>query len=142
MTTKIAFGYLMMAEERRILSEGLEMTKLSDVLAEEWSAEYGCLNVGTDRDGFEIAEFRNPNGDKARTRSSVAALGKRALALILKHEWSDYESEYGGPRCPECEATSEYEETAPPGETYRKPVGIHTPDCELGKLVAEAKALG
>jgi hypothetical protein len=63
-------------------------------------------------------------------------LGLRALALVLKHEWTKRG------HCPECGEESltfwADENMQPTIETG----GKHAPDCEWGRVVAEAKAIG
>jgi hypothetical protein len=80
----------------------------------------------------------------AEARQDVPALLRmleRALALIVKHEWcaGDEDGAAHEGQCPECdgEAVSRY--TRPSGEP--SPAG-HTPDCEWGRIIAEARAMG
>jgi hypothetical protein len=93
------------------------MTKLEEVLAEEeWTT--------TGRGGLNIRNVRS----SVAMRAHIHCLGKRALALILKHEFCSLH--WSGTMCSECEQDVEHSG------------GVHTSDCEWGKIVAEAKALG
>lgn len=95
------------------------MGKVDEVLAEEWVEDCDGSIVG-------VADFCSVDGGPVdRLRTSVAVLGKRALKLILKHEWcgpGDYDGNPGA--CPECLNL----ETA------------HEAGCELAAIVAEVRA--
>lgn len=129
------------------------MTKLEEVLAEEWE-----VVGGPDPDG-DICDASKGNPDSDRivmsafgvqsrlmTRAAVAVLGKRALALVLKHEWCGWNGEGydpGGDRCPECEEWADYDRAIPGDMT--SPIvarGKHKPGCEWGAIVAAAKEIG
>lgn len=63
-------------------------------------------------------------------------IGRRALALLLKHEWASSEPDgYGGewPVCPECGA-HKYDGVGNDN--------THKPGCAWSAIVAEAKKLG
>lgn len=114
------------------------MTKLGDLLAEEW--EYGTRppqannSVLWRRTGehgtISIATFTGPERD---LRAAVAVLGHRALALVLKHEWSNVQEETGVIACPECSGYKPGTELGPTG---------HTPGCTWGAICEEARRLG
>jgi hypothetical protein len=73
-------------------------------------------------------------------RSSVAVLGKRALALIIKHEFCAEDStDTGKAMCSECNAV-EASDSGPVTLPNDGPGGHHV-GCEWGAIVAEVKRL-
>lgn len=131
------------------------MTKLEEVLAEAW--EYGVRphqagnSVMWRRAGEHgttgVATFTGPDRE---LRAAVAVLGKRALTLVLKHEFCG--PELGD--CPECggvrpEVEMGGRESACAMELIAKHAGLvdesghgHAPDCAWGAIVRAAKELG
>jgi len=112
------------------------MTKLDAVLAEEWAIERHV--VIRDAHGpvgaFDRLVLPDHEADEMdRVRAAIAVLGKRALALILEHEWSGGED---GGCCVECYGPFDGPYCVNGGGTR------HHPDCEWGKIVKAAKALG
>lgn len=66
-------------------------------------------------------------------------LGQRALALVLKHEWSGRGSCEGGdsnPACPECEVDEKFYEDGR-GWVERE----HKPGCAWGAVCEEARRI-
>lgn len=51
-------------------------------------------------------------------------------AMLRKHQWANYDSEWGDCRCPEC-GGSRYSVGHP-----AEKIG-HSPDCALAKLIGE-----
>jgi len=105
------------------------MTKLEEVLAEEWrsipSAVGGGavntrrpVNIGGDENLYFEGEERGV------LLANVMLLGKRALALILRNEWC-------GPQLATC--------TECGGHRYAEG---HQPWCDWGKICEEARRLG
>lgn len=72
---------------------------------------------------FEAKEFDADNWNKAYLSTDVTPLlaHTRALeAMLKKHEWAKYDSDYGVSSCPECGAD--------------KPIYLpprHAPNCQL-----------
>jgi hypothetical protein len=105
-------------------------TKLEEVLAEKWRTNglaLGCVFAGD----VTVGEFvRSPDRlDRLDpTRASVAVLGKRALALVLNHEWSGADTIVGESVCADC------------GEPAVR--SKHASDCEWGAICDEARRLG
>lgn len=111
------------------------MTQLDEVLAEEWDDEIGGIVVidETDSDGDEVRVELGRFSDE--TRAAVAVLGKRALALVLKHEFvnrprhvNDGDGYFDTMECYECPECGHEQE--------------HKPGCEWGALCEEARRLG
>lgn len=101
------------------------MTNLEEVLAEKWRA----MKTDIVHDALSVGFFWSKDETEAdQLRAAAAVLGKRALALVLKHEYAD------DGHCPEC------------GLAKYHPMGgaeaTEHPDCEWGRIVQEAKALG
>lgn len=121
------------------------MTKLEEVLAEEWRTTVGagpivggCAQIDFGYgDHITLGAFR-PEGTlrpvpRDHVRAAVAVLGHRALALVLKHEWSNVQEETGVIACPECSGYKPGTELGPTG---------HTPGCTWGAICEEARRLG
>lgn len=103
------------------------------VMAEEWSLvevdpepEEQYLQFARIAVGTGTLLISTEQGDA--TRANIAVLGKRALALILEHEFCG--AHLG--ECPECGGV--------PVELAGKPGG-HAKDCEWGLVVAGVEKL-
>lgn len=142
------------------------MTKLEGVLAEQWSVgrgeherTYGAEagRGGLVVDGETVATFgqfdygcaSDPSIDlevleRDELRLRVSVLGKRALALILKHEWcGDYslDEEESVQCCPECDGMKPSFGVPPRYEDRAPPEG-HAAGCEWGAICEESRRLG
>ncbi len=120
------------------------MSNLEDVLEEQWRSD------GTDIYDGETPIFAaiTSSGGPTKARTIVAVLGKRALAMVLRHEWHGLitveGSDGGAASCVRCSGI------APDDESHEAAMLIssgeysrgHKPDCEWGRIVAEAKSLG
>lgn len=119
------------------------MTAFDEVMAEEWTVEVRdhdpddrgelpCVMLDVTGPGSQRwlhnVHFGYPDKPDQVARAAVAVLGKRALALIIEHEFC---AEAGRATCPECG-----------GRDYgsRKERG-HEDGCEWAAIVAEAKKL-
>jgi hypothetical protein len=99
------------------------------VMAEDWRPSGAGLEVvvrdGPNKSRREWVTMEAHFDGAPALRSSVAVLGKRALALVIANEWAG-ERELATSLCVECCA--------------RESEG-HSPGCEWGAVVAAAKAL-
>ena len=77
---------------------------------------------------------------------AIDALGKRALALVMKHEWAssvmNSYDEHEAYACPECGGWDPSEHHNPVDVDATTGHRGHKPDCEWGRIVAAARALG
>lgn len=106
------------------------MTKLEEVLAEEWSTNGPTVHALP----VSAARFLGGAYNADCRRAAVAVLGKSALALVLKHEWTG--SEVGDVSiCAECGARK-----WPPGGGDEP--GPHKPGCAWGAICEEARKIG
>lgn len=125
-------------------------TKLEAVLAEQWEASPfpWWTRMGPSvkmPDAPSVAHIRDADErDKAYiahidARAAVAVLGKRALALILKYEWSGdvLTDDDHLDCCPECRGLK-----ADGPFNEEEPMLRHRPWCELGAVCDEARRLG
>lgn len=122
-------------------------SEFDKVMAEEWRVAGDVCVVWVDRlsDGHCVhaAEFFGAvRTGEAELMAEVASLGKRALALVLKHEWGNVvEDEWDIlATCSECDASHK----VPPAvhvEDVDRSGWTHRPDCAWAAIVAEVKKM-